>query len=516
MNVIEKSFFITPIAGFLALLILVDMTYWHVRGVSLLPFRHDPEIVPALFVTGLVFSVRATISQLKTLRARSSLLPLVVAFHFSAFQSATAASWITNTPMNLARDTPSTTLLPDGRVLVAGGFGFVGYRLEAYSEAELYDPATRTWTTINSMNDPRLWASATVLLSGKVLFAGGDNYNGVLSSCELFDPATSTWTPTGSMNAARIHHVAVLLPDGKVLVAGGSGPSGTNGGWMSSAELYDPTTQIWTNIPPMSTPRAWATGTLLPNGKVLVAGGYSSGDLSSAELYDPATDTWTPTGSLNSPRATHLAALLPDGKVLVVGADSYSSTSAELYDPSTGLWTMTGAMQVPRGNFAMTLLRNGKVLVSGGEDANQNAIGSAELYDPASGTWSDAGTLVTPRWDHTSTLLPNGNVMLVGGDTGNAFQYLYIADTEIYTSSNLVVAPFYLASPSTPSNGTVQFSFTNTPDVSFIAYGTTNLSLPFSNWTVLNGPLEVSAGVYQFTDTQHADLPRYFYRIRSP
>jgi hypothetical protein len=454
--------------------------------------------------------------RLKTLLDGSSLLAVVLAFHFSAFQSATAASWITNTPMNLARDTPSTTLLPDGRILVAGGFGFVGYRLEAYDEAELYDPTARTWTTVNSMNNLRLWPSATVLLNGKVLLAGGDNYNGVLSSCELFDPATGTWTPTGSMNAARIHHVTVLLPNGKVLVAGGSGPSGNSAGWISSAELYDPITQTWTNIPPMTTPRAWATGTLLPSGKVLVAGGYASGDLSSAELYDPAAGSWTLTGSLNSPRATHSAALLPDGKVLVVGADSYSSTSAELYDPSTGLWTMTGAMQVPRGNSAMTLLPNGKVLVSGGEDANRNAIGSAELYDPASGTWSDAGTLITPRWNHTSTLLLNGNVMLAGGDTGNAFQYLYIADTEIYTSSNLVVAPFTLACPSTPSNGTVQFSFTNTPDVSFIAYGTTNLSLPFSDWTVLNGPLEVSPGVYQFTDAQYANLPQYFYHIRSP
>jgi len=409
-------------------------------------------------------------------------------------------------------------LLPDGRILVAGGFGFVGYHLQAFGEVELYDPATRTWTTTNSMNNPRVWPSATVLSNGKVLLAGGDNYNGVLSSCELFDPATGTWTPTGSMNAARIHHVTVLLPNGKVLVAGGSGPSGNSAGWISSAELYDPTTETWTNIPPMSTPRAWATGTLLPGGKILVAGGYaSSGELSSAELYDPATDTWTLTGSLNIARNLHSAALLPNGKVLVVGNDtSPTSTSAELYDPSAGLWTITGAMQVQRVFFAMTLLPNGKVLVSGGEDANRNAIGSAELYDPASGTWSSAGTLITPRWNHTSTLLPNGNVMLAGGDTGNAFQYLYTPDTEIYTSSNLVVAPFNLSCPSTASNGAVQFSFTNSPDVSFIAYGTTNLSQPFSDWTGLNGPLEVSPGVYQFTDAQHANLSQYFYRIRSP
>ena len=460
------------------------------------------------------------ILRLETLLDRFSLLTVVLVFLFSAFPSAAASSWNTNTPMNLARDTPSTTLLPDGRILVAGGFGFVGFRLQAFSEVELYDPATGIWTTTNSMNNLRLWPSATVLPNGKVLLAGGDNFNGVLSVCELFDPATGTWTPTGPMNAARIHEVSVLLPNGKVLVAGGSGPSGNDAGWISSAELYDPTTQTWTNLPPMSTPRAWATGTLLPSGKVLVAGGYASGQLSSAELFDPATKTWTNTGSLNLARNLHSAALLPNGKVLVVAGETtnapWASTTAELYDPATGLWAMTGAMHVQRAGFAMTLLPNGKVLASGGEDINYNAIGSAELYDPASGTWSYAGTLTTPRWNHTSTLLHNGNVMLVGGDTGNVFENHYIPDTEIYTSSNLIVAPFNLSCASMASNGAVQFSFTNAPDVSFIAYGTTNLSLPFSDWTVLNGPVEISPGVYQFTDAQPANLPQYFYHIRSP
>ncbi len=173
-------------------------------------------------------------------------------------------------------------------------------------------------------------------------------------------------------------------------------------------------------------------------------------------------------------------------------------------------------MKVQRAFFAMTLLPNGKVLVSGGQDSNYNAIGSAELYDPASGTWTDAGTLITPRWNHTSTLMTNGNVMLVGGDTGNAYQYLYIPDTELYTSSNLDVVPFNLGSPSMQPTGSCQFSFTSTPDVSFIAYGTTDFSLPFGQWKVLNGPLEVSPGLYQFTDGRHTNSTQYFYRVRSP
>lgn len=456
--------------------------------------------------------------RLKILPSCFSLTSVVLAYCLFTWQSA-AASWVTNTPMNLARDTPSTTLLPDGRVLVAGGFGFVGYRLEAFSEAEVFDPDTGVWTTVNSMNDARLWGSAVLLREGKVMVAGGDDYNGVLSSCELFDPTAGTWAYTGSMNAARIHEVMIMLHNGKVLAAGGSGPSGdADGDWISSAELYEPATHVWTNIPPMSTPRAWATGTVLANGKVLVAGGYSdNGDLATAELYNPSNNTWTNTGSLNIARSLDSAVLLPNGKVLVAGSDDWStSTSAELYDPATGQWTLTGSMQVPRDQFAMTLLPNGKVLVSGGEDADLNAIGSAELYDPASGTWSSAGSLTTPRWDHTSTLLTNGNILLAGGDTGNALQYLYIANTEIYTSSNVVTAPFILTCSAPSPNGTIQFSFTNTPEISFIAYGTTNLSLAFSNWTVLNGPLEVSPGVYQFNDSVHSNQAQYFYHIRSP
>lgn len=458
-------------------------------------------------------------ARLNSLIKHGWLTPIVLALHLFISQRAVAGIWVTNTPLNLGRDSPITVLLPDGKVLVAGGLTMVGYSLRTIAEVEIYDPATRVWTTTNSMHAPRIWGTPTVLPNGKVLIAAGDNYNGVLANCELFDPTTGTWSVTGSMNMARIHHISVLLPNGKVLVAGGSGPGGNNnGGWIQSAECYDPDTEIWTTNNPMNTPRAWATGTLLPNGKVLVVGGWSSGDLSTAELFDPALGTWTYTGSLNIGRDLHGAVLLPNGKVLVAGSgESATSTSAELYDPSTGQWTMTGPMRVARSFSAMTLLPNGKVLVSGGEDGNRNAIPSAELYDPATGAWSDAGTLNTARWNHTSTLLPNGNVMLVGGDGLNAFSYDYLPDTEFYVASGLVIAPFSLGNPSRSAEGTFQFFFTNAPAVSFTAYGATDPSLPLEEWTVLNpAPLEISPGVYKFSDTQHTNTPDFFYRVRSP
>src|SRR5437868_6761611 len=95
-----------------------------------------------------------------------------------------------------------------------------------------------------------------------------------------------TWTATGNLATARANHTATLLPNGKVLVAGGAG---------TSAELYNPASGTWSPTGSLVTARGFHTATLLPNGKVLVAGGLGDELLASAELYDPASGTWTPT-----------------------------------------------------------------------------------------------------------------------------------------------------------------------------------------------------------------------------
>jgi hypothetical protein len=177
--------------------------------------------------------------------------------------------------------------------------------------------------------------TATVLLNGKVLVAGGWNpINGPLSSAELYDPATGTWTATGSMNTARENHTATLLRNGKALVAGGHD--------LSSAELYDPVTGTWTATGSMNSKHQVFTATLLLNGQVLVAGSYVNGPggtvSSSAELYDPATGTWTVTASMNTARYQHTATLLTSGQVLVSGGGDSGTvqalSSAELFSIS--------------------------------------------------------------------------------------------------------------------------------------------------------------------------------------
>ncbi len=324
--------------------------------------------------------------------------------------------------MNTARDGGTATLLPNGKVLVAGGF-IQG--IGRASSAELYDPASGTWTMTGTMNSARDAAAATLLPNGKVLVAGGyDSPNGkgkYLSSAELYDPATGTWTKTGNLATRRAWPMATLLPNGKVLVAGG-----TRYGYrfLSSCELYDPATETWTKTGTNSAPRFHATATLLPSGKVLVAGGCLdttsfSGDLRSAELYDPGTGTWTRTSEMTStevydqdtstwtPTASaaktdayrlggthgssfHTATLLSSGKVLIAGA-GVSGRSAEIYDPATEIWRVTGVMNAKHNGHTAVLLPNGKVLVAGGYgnkgEGSFGYLSSPELFDPDTGTW---------------------------------------------------------------------------------------------------------------------------------
>jgi N-acetylneuraminic acid mutarotase len=174
-----------------------------------------------------------------------------------------------------------------------------------------------------------------------------------------------------------------LLPNGKVLVAGGSG--------LTSAELYDPASGTWTVTGRLANGRESATATLLPDGRVLVAGGVHTGGvytkLTSAEVYDPISGRWTATGNMVAIRGFGIpATLLPDGKVLVAGGSG--SASAELYDPASGTWTATRSMEAARADQTATLLLDGQVLVAGGESViggTAGPVASAEIYAPGSG-----------------------------------------------------------------------------------------------------------------------------------
>jgi hypothetical protein len=264
--------------------------------------------------------------------------------------------------------------------------------------------------------------SATLLPDGRVLVAGGWG-NGILASAELYDPASEAFAQTGSMAAGRAGHTATLLPSGLVLIAGGGN---ANGDPVASAELYDPASGAFTPTGAMTVARSSHTATLLGTGLVLVAGGLGGAVLSSAELYDPASGTFTPTGSLVGRRLDHTATLLADGRVLVAGGthslegDSILATS-ELYDPANGTFSATGTLITGRWFHTATLLPDGRVLVAGGSNSQlgSNILVSAEIYDPASGTFALAGNLAAVRTGHSATLLGNGRVLVAGGSNSN-------------------------------------------------------------------------------------------------
>ncbi|HEY8285836.1 MAG TPA: kelch repeat-containing protein [Chloroflexota bacterium] len=324
------------------------------------------------------------------------------------------------------------------------------------------------WTMTGSMHVARSYQTATLLLNGEVLEAGGDNTNGWLASAELYHPSTGTWTITGSMHQARGQNTATLLRDGRVLVVGGCD---SNGGdctsLTASAELYNPKTGTWTVTGSMHEPRWGHTATLLPSGRVLVAGG-SAADCgpdgcasiqASAELYDPRTGDWTLTGSMHQARAFHTAALLPSGQVLVAGGTvataagaTHPLAGAELYNPQTGTWALTGSMHRAGSGQAATLLPNGLVLVNAGPSANGHHR-NAELYHPHSGSWATTGSLLHDSGyvtGQTVALLHSGKVLVVGGSlTNHASAELYDPQTGAWTLTGSLHDAFLYAQPMT-------------------------------------------------------------------
>jgi hypothetical protein len=372
---------------------------------------------------------------------------------------AAPATWTATGSMMEARVDFTATLLPDGRVLVTGGDRGFDAVPRALASAELYDPATGTWTATASMSTGRYRHTATLLPNGKVLVAGGNvdssgslGVRCCLASAELYDPSTGLWTATGSMIDARVAHTATLLLDGTVLVAGGANALGIPPG----AELYDPASGRWTATGSMDDANNPArydhSATLLRDGRVFVIGGAAP--QAPAELYDPRTGSWSETDCCtddpNRAGPYMTATLLPDGKVLVAGgfvwsdAESFShavaSPAAVLYDPASGRWTATGSMLVTREEFTATLLIDGKVLVAGGHPRGADPLDTAELYDPSTGTWIATATMVEGRHRQMAILVLDGRVLVAGGSGPEVFdpatgQYsvLNLASVEVYT-----------------------------------------------------------------------------------
>ena len=289
-----------------------------------------------------------------------------------------------------------------GKVLVAGGFaGLTGTNAQpVLTQAELFDPASGTFAPTAAMATRRSLHAATMLRDGRVLVAGGRTCNQPpptacdftfrTDTAEVYDPATGTWTATGNtMTVARHTNAAAVLPDGKVLVPAGSGAS-TAG---TTAEIYDPVANAWSFVAaPLNQERARAGATVLADGRVLLAASFPQ--TSSAELFDPATRSFSATGPMTTfGRFSTYFALLPNGRVLAAGGGNGGAT-AEIYDPVTNGWRRAASPAgsygtsssnsnsvetvVLKGGPAVCGSRCGKALVAGTSDD-----AAAELYVPA-------------------------------------------------------------------------------------------------------------------------------------
>jgi len=321
--------------------------------------------------------------------------------------------------MHIARASHSSTLLPNGKVLIAGGFAGSGGEYNPYRTAELYDPNSGTFQSVAEMSIGRSGHTATLLKNGKVLIVGGwtGRYD-LRGSAEIYDPAANTFTATGNLVIERAGNTATLLADGRVLIVGGEDRQENK---IASGEIYDPSTGKFTQTGSMADARAAHTATALKDGRVLIVGGSSGHYPSqnvyrSAELFDPATGKFSSAGQMSVGRHKHAAILLRSGKVLIVGGSDNRDwhgeyASAEIFDPVSATFTTTGAMSTPRFKLpaAVALLPNGRVLVAGGGP-------SAELYDETTGTFSKVpGSLGAARFFASATLLPSGKALITGG-----------------------------------------------------------------------------------------------------
>ena len=329
-------------------------------------------------------------------------------------------------PMLEPRSGQTATLLPDGKVLIAGG---MRRNQDFYKSAELYDPATGTFQRTGEMSIGRVGHAAVLLRSGKVLIAGGWIGHGTTDSAELYDPATGKFTAIAKMTRRRARESATLLANGDVLLVGGADHDGPDGA-LASAEIFRAATLRFQPTGSLHHARSSHTATLLNDGRILIAGGGDGGLQAVAELYDPKTGTFSQTGSLITPRYKHTAGLLPDGRVLIAGGSDErdwngAMTSAELYDPHTGKFTATSPLNDSRFKLPDEAVQvaSGRLLVGGGSK-------QVELYDPATGKFLVVPGQMNDNWHFmTETRLKDGSVLLAGGypnnDQATAQTWLY-------------------------------------------------------------------------------------------
>jgi N-acetylneuraminic acid mutarotase len=334
--------------------------------------------------------------------------------------------------MATARADHTATLIPTGAILVAGGRASAA---TVTASAALVRTAAESSVGSSSNCGARFDAAIAMLADGRVLVAGGRDGGGVFASladARIYDPVANTCASVAPLPSARRAPTLTLLPSGKLLAAGGFS-SAIDNSPTSDVFVFDPSagaSGTWATLPSLTVPRGRHTATLLPDGRVLIFGGTTgiSGSAASVEIFDPATNTWLSQLAPISRGVGRATALLSDGRLLLAGGAETGSLVTFLpsgvYDPVTGSFT-TRLMQTPRADATATLLANGKVLVVGGYASATTLLATAELFDPATQSWTTTPPLANARYGHTATLLASGEVLVAGGGASPTTSEIY-------------------------------------------------------------------------------------------
>ena len=231
------------------------------------------------------------------------------------------------------------------------------------------------------------------------------------------------WRETDPVPIAQFLYDGVDVIDGMIYVAGGS-----DGGYSNKFSRYDPATDQWETLPPMSTPRRFMSSAVL-GGKFYAIGGKSNGstDLNSTEIYDPITNSWTPGPPLPSmSRSTNSVSL--NGKIYVLGGFG-SANGDELleFDPSTNQWVSMSPMPIGRVGHSATIW-NDKIYVAGGNNSNGD-LKSVLVYDPQSDEWETLPPMNKFRvWP---SLFVVGDRLYVAGGAYNS-ETNFLSSVEVY------------------------------------------------------------------------------------
>jgi hypothetical protein len=331
--------------------------------------------------------------------------------------------------------------LGGGQTLVVGGGNGGFLSLVATRTTEIFDELNRKFRAGPSMNDVRALGTTTLLLDGRTLLTGGvDVQNDPQKACEVFDPKKGVFLRTGAMAFKRMGQAATRLKDGRVLVTGGLSDLNNQlkalGSALKETELYDPKTGKWTRGPNMKIPRAGQLSFLLPNGKVLIAGGITWTSIfflripsitKTCEIFDPKTNQFSSAPSMLTERAVFQAAKIA-GKIYVAGGSSGSITSggaptkkAEAYDMTTGKWGAIANMSSARGLATSFVDHLGRFVNLGGAQGsllNPKPIKMCEVFDPKTGKWVSLPNL---NLDRAGSLGFRANAcgwLVIGGGSG--------------------------------------------------------------------------------------------------